>query len=192
MITSVLVIALAVVGRIVIFSLKETQTVVTNNGVSSEFSQSMDLRGGHSYKIVVTMSDAGPGRAVVGGTVRVFVDLQLFETLTLTAQDEMELAEELMYADDTAIAWLYPENGSALYIEGVVEEGHNWNLRIYEDLPEYTDSLDQVLVHLGFYSFAFLVLCGLGYVWYRNKDAERATAKSDQQDDKGLALESSE
>ncbi len=181
-IISMLMMAFAVINLYWYSTAPARHSIHQEYGSSTQFTRTLPVRADHSYRVHLRVEDSSFDEgAVVSATLRVFVDSELFDTLTLSSQEYPEPGTWWARTSASASTWVYPEKDCDLAIEVSMEAGRSWSLNVHEDLPE--ELPEMILVSRWFMAVAILLMVGFGVVhllpYVRGSDM--TTARRDQQ-----------
>ncbi len=184
-IISILYIAIAAISLYWIDTAGHRHNIYRRSDHTEEFTHSMAVRGSHSYTVTVSLRDIGWGIARVEGTVRLYLDSELVETLTLSDVDESSIPD----ARDSASCWLYPETDGELRIELSVDSGNSWTISVYEDLPQSLDFWRLAFTYLEGGSILLMTGVSIWYLHYNLQDSDRTRPRNEQSEDDELERE---
>jgi hypothetical protein len=147
----------------------------SRSGVNSNFDETTDLQGNHSYKVQVTLTDDDEWEAVVQGSMEVYIDGELVETKTFSSYD-WQNSDDDARATDTESVWLYPETDCQLRVVIEMDTGDEWSYVLFDNLPVELENhalfygisgvlgiifiLGFVLLHLRYYNESYFAQHG--------------------------------
>jgi hypothetical protein len=180
-------------GRFIIDPFGYPQVVQEAGGTSPSFSHSLTLHGDYDYMIHISVQDVQAQQAEVNGTLQVFLDSELVEECTLTAQEAAGTGEIYATVREEESVILPLEEEGELGLEWIMEKGDEWSIVIYRNPSAEMAELASAFTVIAIGGLILMLVFGAPYAAYvlggEEESDRRPTWKEDEELEEELGVE---